>query len=232
MTTMAAVRLPGDSTVEHVTVDVPSPDRVRSCCGCAPPASAAATSARSTASTSDTAPRPTRASSPGTSPAATSSSLGPGVRTLEVGDRVAVYHITGCGSCDECRVGYPIGCTSPTRAAHGWQRDGGHADYMLAEAVSCLRLPEGVSHVDGALVSCGFGTAYEGLLRGGVSGRDRLLVTGLGPVGLAAAMLGRHLGASTVIGLEPNAERASLAAEPGPRRRRRHGPRRAPRCRR
>ena len=42
-------------------------------------------------------------------------------------------------------------------------------------------------------MSCGFGTAYEGLLRLRLSGRDRLLITGLGPVGLAAAMLGRAL---------------------------------------
>ncbi|MGR7027457.1 hypothetical protein [Geodermatophilus sp. URMC 62] len=46
-------------------------------------------------------------------------------------------------------------------------------------------LPEPLSHVDGALVSCGSGTAYEGPLRLQLSGQDRLLVTGLGPVGLA-----------------------------------------------
>jgi D-arabinose 1-dehydrogenase-like Zn-dependent alcohol dehydrogenase len=33
--------------------------------------------------------------------------------------------------------------------------------------------------VDGALVSCGFGTAYEALLRLRVCGQDRLLITGL-----------------------------------------------------
>ena len=60
-------------------------------------------------------------------------------------------------------------------------------------------LPEPLSYVDGALVSCGFGTAYEGLLRLELSGQDRLLITGLGPVGLAAAMLGRALGAGPII---------------------------------
>jgi D-arabinose 1-dehydrogenase-like Zn-dependent alcohol dehydrogenase len=32
-------------------------------------------------------------------------------------------------SCQECRHGYMIGCTSGSRAAYGWQRDGGHAEY-------------------------------------------------------------------------------------------------------
>ncbi|MEK8141807.1 hypothetical protein NKH18_01620 [Streptomyces sp. M10(2022)] len=54
-----------------------------------------------------------------------------------------------------------------------------------------MPLPDGLSFVDGALIACGFGTAYEGIRRIGVNGDDDLLVVGLGPVGLAAAMTGR-----------------------------------------
>jgi D-arabinose 1-dehydrogenase-like Zn-dependent alcohol dehydrogenase len=38
---------------------------------------------------------------------------------------------------------------------------------------------------DGAQVACGFGTVYEGLQKIGISGNDAVLITGLGPVGLA-----------------------------------------------
>jgi threonine dehydrogenase-like Zn-dependent dehydrogenase len=141
--------------------------------------------------------------------------VGPGCRRLRVGDRVVVYHIAGCGVCEECGAGYEIGCTSPSRQAYGWQRDGGHAEFLLAEERSCLPLPEELSFVDGALVSCGFGTAYESLRRLAVSGGDRLLVTGLGPVGLAAAMIGRGLGAGPVIGVDVSPERLQLARELG-----------------
>jgi threonine dehydrogenase-like Zn-dependent dehydrogenase len=51
-----------------------------------------------------------------------------------VGDRVIVYHISGCGVCNDCRRGYMISCTSEKyRRAYGWQRDGGMAEYLLAE---------------------------------------------------------------------------------------------------
>jgi threonine dehydrogenase-like Zn-dependent dehydrogenase len=139
--------------------------------------------------------------------------LGPGTQRLAVGDRVVIYHICGCGQCDDCRHGYEIGCHSPLRAAYGWQRDGGHADYLLAEERSCLALPDELSFLDGACVACGFGTAYEALLRAGVSGNDRLLITGLGPVGLAAGMLGRALGASTIVGTDISPERRALAEQ-------------------
>ena len=58
-----------------------------------------------------------------------------------------------------------ISCTSEHRAAYGWQRDGGHADYLLAEEDTCVALPDELSYVDGALVACGFGTVYEALNR-------------------------------------------------------------------
>lgn len=141
--------------------------------------------------------------------------VGPGCKQFQAGDRVVVYHISGCGVCDECKHGYMISCRSPHRAAYGWQRDGGHAAYMLAEENTCVALPDSMSYVDGALCACGFGTAYEALRRMSVSGQDRLLVTGLGPVGLAAAMIGKALGVSGVIGTDMSPARLKLATDLG-----------------
>jgi threonine dehydrogenase-like Zn-dependent dehydrogenase len=215
MTTMNGVVLPGNSTVRHITLEVPRPGpgqvllamKASSICG------------------SDIraiyrehlghGPEAYQGVVAGHEPCGQVVEVGPDCKRLEVGDRVAVYHIAGCGVCDECHGGYMIGCTSPYRAAYGWQRDGGHAEYLLAEERTCLPLPDGLSYLDGALVSCGFGTAYEALLRLDVSGRDRLLVTGLGPVGLAAAMLGRALGAGPVIGTDIAPERLAVAVELG-----------------
>ena len=126
-----------------------------------------------------------------------------------------IYHISGCGVCDECQHGYMISCRSGSRAAYGWQRDGGHAPYLLAEENTCIRLPDSLSYIDGAFCACGFGTAYEALRRMQVSGHDRLLITGLGPVGLAAAMLGRALGATTIIGTDLSENRLALAGDLG-----------------
>jgi threonine dehydrogenase-like Zn-dependent dehydrogenase len=151
----------------------------------------------------------------GHEPAGVVEAVGPGVVRLAPGDRVVVYHISGCGQCDECRRGYQISCTSPRREAYGWQRDGGHADYLLAEERDLLRLPDELSYLDGACVACGFGTAYEALCRVDVSGRDRVLITGLGPVGLAAGLLARCLGASEVVGTDPSEARRALALRLG-----------------
>jgi threonine dehydrogenase-like Zn-dependent dehydrogenase len=109
-----------------------------------------------------------------------------------------------------------ISCTSPThRRAYGWQRDGGMAEYLLAEEKDLVHLPDALSYVDGAQVACGFGTVYEGLEKIGVNGGDAVLITGLGPVGLAAAALCRKLGADKIIGIDAVRERLDLATSLG-----------------
>jgi len=140
--------------------------------------------------------------------------LGPDCRARREGERVVIYHISGCGCCDDCRDGYQISCHSSTeRRAYGWQRDGGHAEYLLAEEQDCIPLPNNLTYVDGAYIACGFGTAWECLTRMQTGGRDRLLITGLGPVGLAAAQLGRVLGVREVIGLDVAEGRLANARE-------------------
>jgi D-arabinose 1-dehydrogenase-like Zn-dependent alcohol dehydrogenase len=140
--------------------------------------------------------------------------VGPGVSGFEPDDRVVVYHILACARCEQCTKGFMIGCTSQERAAYGWQRDGGHADYLLAEASTLLHLPAGLTYTDGALVACGFGTAYQGISRADVSGRDTVLVVGLGPVGLGAVMLAASSGAE-VIGVDLIPKRLELARGAG-----------------
>jgi len=138
---------------------------------------------------------------------------GPGCRRFREGDRVIVYHISGCGLCNDCRRGYYISCTSPYRRAYGWQRHGGMAEYLLAEEKDLVALPDFLSYSDGAQVACGFGTVYEGLEKIGVCGNDAVLITGLGPLGLAAAMLARAMGACKLIGIETIPERLQIARQ-------------------
>ncbi|MFR9504087.1 MAG: zinc-binding dehydrogenase [Rikenellaceae bacterium] len=140
---------------------------------------------------------------------------GPGLRRFKKGDRVIVYHISGCGVCNDCRRGFMISCTSEYRRAYGWQRDGGMAEYMLAEEKDLVALPDSLTYTDGAQVACGFGTTYEGLEKIGISGNDAVLVVGLGPVGLATAMLAKAMGAEKVIGVDTVQSRMDIALEKG-----------------
>jgi threonine dehydrogenase-like Zn-dependent dehydrogenase len=64
-------------------------------------------------------------------------------------------------------------------------------------------------------VACGFGTVYEGLEKIGLCGNDAVLITGLGPVGLATAMLCKAMGATKILGTEALDERIKIAQNLG-----------------
>jgi threonine dehydrogenase-like Zn-dependent dehydrogenase len=214
MATMQGVILPGNSTVEFREFEVPKPGlgqvllrmRASSICG-----SDIRAIYRAHLGKGPEGYRPGTIA--GHEPCGQVVKTGPGCRRIQTGDRVVIYHISGCGVCEDCRHGYMISCQSPSRAAYGWQRHGGHAPYLLAEENVCVRLPDSLSYVDGALCACGTGTSYEALCRVGLSGNDRLLVTGLGPVGLAAAQLGRAMGARPILGIDLSPARRQLALD-------------------
>jgi threonine dehydrogenase-like Zn-dependent dehydrogenase len=213
MATMKGVVLPGNRRLEFREVPVPEPGhgqvlvrmKASSLCG---------SDLRAIYRPVDqgSGPEAYRGVIAGHEPSGVIEQVGPGVTRFRPGDRVAVYHIAGCGLCADCQGGWQISCSSPERAAYGWQRDGGHAPFLLAEQRTLVALPAQLSYLDGAMVACGLGTAYAACLRAAVSGRDRVLITGLGPVGLAVAMLCQAMGAR-VVGTDSVHERRALAEQ-------------------
>jgi threonine dehydrogenase-like Zn-dependent dehydrogenase len=214
--TMTGAILPGNSTVEFREFAVPTPGpgqvlvkmRASSICG-----SDIRAIYRAHLGKGDEGYRPGTVA--GHEPCGEIVETGPNCKEFKVEDRVILYHISGCGCCDDCKEGYMISCHNEHRAAYGWQRNGGHAPYLLAEENTCIHLPDNLTYLDGALIACGFGTAWEALTRMHVGGRDRLLITGLGPVGLAAGILGRALGVREIIGLDTSAARMEMAKKFG-----------------
>jgi threonine dehydrogenase-like Zn-dependent dehydrogenase len=140
--------------------------------------------------------------------------LGAGVTGWKVGDPVVVYFRRTCGQCEYCRSGNRNVCLN-RRQSYGHQGlDGSHAELMRVETPCLMPKPEHLSFVDGAVLACQAGTAYYPLSRLGVSGRDVLVVSGLGPVGLLATLLASKMGA-TIVGIDPSAERRAFAERLG-----------------
>lgn len=215
MATMTGVTLPGNRRVDMKEYEVPEPAhgevlvrmKASSLCGSDLRAIYRPTNQGS-------GPEAYRGVIAGHEPSGVIERVGPGVSHFKPGDRVIIYHIAGCGLCRECRAGWMISCSSPDRAAYGWQRNGGHAPFLLADQHTLVSLPDELTYLDGAMVACGMGTSYAACLRANVSGRDRVLISGMGPVGLGTAMLARAMGAE-VVGLEVSPERRALSERLG-----------------
>jgi threonine dehydrogenase-like Zn-dependent dehydrogenase len=140
---------------------------------------------------------------------------GPGVSEKEapIGARVMDHHYSGCGTCKHCRVGWSQLCKAGI-TVYGVTAHGGHAEYLKVPVRTLVPLPEELSFVAGAAVSCGTGTAYGALRRMNALGGSTLAVFGQGPVGVSATLLGAKMGLR-VIAVETSAERRALALKFG-----------------
>src|SRR5712671_5293881 len=109
--------------------------------------------------------------------------VGAGVTEKEarVGQRVMDHHYDGCGTCKHCRAGWTL-----------------------------VPLPDSLSFVTGAAISCGTGTAWGALKRLNLQGGETLAIFGQGPVGLSATQLAVVMGAR-VIAIDVAPERRKLA---------------------
>ncbi|MGG1597339.1 MULTISPECIES: zinc-dependent alcohol dehydrogenase family protein [Paenibacillus] len=145
---------------------------------------------------------------PGHEPAGLVVQTGEGVESIKAGDRVAVYLAVGCGECSNCKSGYMMFCTS--WKCVGFDVHGGDADYLVVPEKNCMKLPDSLSYVAAAVSTDAVGTLYHAQKRLNISGKDTLVIFGLGPMGGAGILVAKALGA-TVIAVDMIEERLELA---------------------
>lgn len=131
----------------------------------------------------------------------------------KIGQRMMDHHYDGCGGCKHCRGGWTQMCLEGT-TVFGSGGHGGHAKYMKVPAHTLVPLPDSLSFMTGAAISCGTGTAYGALKRLNLQGGETIAIFGQGPVGLSATQLAAAMGAR-VIALDVSAERLDRAKDFG-----------------
>ena len=138
--------------------------------------------------------------------------VGEKVKNVKVGDRVAIHHHQGCGVCTHCLNGEPMLCSN--RKCCGMGLPGVNAEYTMIAAKNCVKLPDEISFEVGSFLGCQGITAYSALRKLQVSGNEPLVVYGLGPLGMMAALMAKYMGA-TVVGIDISEYRLNFAKENG-----------------
>ena len=145
----------------------------------------------------------------GHEPCGVVSEVGPDVDGLDLGDRVMMHHYTGCNQCNMCKIGYTQMCLVH-HEIYGSTMDGGHQDFLVVPAYTCVQMPEELDFASGAACACGTGTAFHALKRLSLNATDTLVVFGQGPVGLSVTMFAAQMGIR-VIAIDVVPERLALA---------------------
>ncbi|MEK3890477.1 NAD(P)-dependent alcohol dehydrogenase [Bacillus sp. FSL K6-3431] len=139
--------------------------------------------------------------------------VGSEVTDLKVGDRVAVEPGIPCGQCEYCRSGRYNLCDEVEFMATP-PFDGAWAEYVTVRSDFLFKLPDHVSYEEGALIEP-LSVGFHAMRRGKVGPGDRLIITGLGPIGLLTIEAAKMFGVTEIYGSDVVGFRRELAMQMG-----------------
>ena len=152
---------------------------------------------------------------PGHELAGTVQAIGKDVRNWQVGDRVTVPFVGGCGSCPECHAGHQQVCESQFQP--GFTHWGSFAEFVgIHQAdLNLVALPDSMNFATAASLGCRFATSFRGVVdQGRASAGEWVAVHGCGGVGLSAIMIANAVGAQ-VVAIDISEDKLALARELG-----------------
>ena len=140
-------------------------------------------------------------------------SVGAGANPALLGRRVAVEPGTPCHECESCRRGHYNVCLA-MRFPGGPGCEGALCEYMAVRADACFPVPDSLDAPMAALIEP-VAVALHTVELARLSPGDTVAVIGLGSIGLMAAQIASHSGASIVYGADLLPYRVAAASRYG-----------------
>ena len=141
-------------------------------------------------------------------------SVGPDAEGVSIGARVVAFPWIGCGECPTCNRGEEHLCNKPR--ALGIQAAGGYATHVLVPHPRYLLDYDGVAEGLAATYMCSGLTAYSAMKKlGDISPEERVMVVGLGGVGMMGLQFAKALFPSAPLGADVDENKLQSARGAG-----------------
>ena len=119
--------------------------------------------------------------------------LGAGVTSVKAGDRVGVpWLYSACGHCEYCLSAHETVCGKAEFG--GYTKNGGFAEYILADPDYVAHIPNGLSSREAAPLICAGITSYKGIKETGARPGEWIVVSGAGGLGHLAIQYAKVMG--------------------------------------
>ncbi len=119
--------------------------------------------------------------------------LGAGVTIVKEGDRVGVpWLYSACGHCEYCLSAWETVCNEVQFG--GYNRNGGFAEYVLADPNYVAHIPQGLSPTEAAPLICAGITTYKGIKETEARPGEWIAISGCGGLGHLAIQYAKAMG--------------------------------------
>lgn len=137
------------------------------------------------------------------------SRIGKGVKNINVGDRVFGTPHIPCGKCKKCNEGKDNHCDK--QGIFGLSMPGSHAKFLLASETTIFKMPAQMNFALGSLLGDTISTAYHAFNKSQIDKEDKVLILGVGPVGLTIGLILKLKKVKDIFVMENESYRFSLA---------------------
>ena len=119
--------------------------------------------------------------------------VGSGVTIVKEGDRVGVpWLYSACGHCEHCLAAWETVCGEAQFG--GYTKNGGFAEYILADPDYVAHIPAGLSAQQAAPILCAGITTYKGIKETGARPGEWIAISGAGGLGHLAVQYAKAMG--------------------------------------
>jgi alcohol dehydrogenase, propanol-preferring len=119
--------------------------------------------------------------------------VGSGVTIVKEGDRVGVpWLYSACGHCEYCLTAWETVC--PEAQFGGYTKNGGFAEYLLADPNYVAHIPGGLAPLDAAPLICAGITTYKGIKETEAKPGEWIAISGCGGLGHLAIQYAKAMG--------------------------------------
>jgi len=119
--------------------------------------------------------------------------VGSGVTIVKEGDRVGVpWLYSACGHCEYCLAAWETVC--PHAEFGGYTKNGGFAEYVLADPDYVAHIPKGLEPAAAAPLICAGVTTYKGIKESGAKPGEWIAISGAGGLGHLAIQYAKAMG--------------------------------------
>jgi propanol-preferring alcohol dehydrogenase len=119
--------------------------------------------------------------------------LGAGVTAVKVGDRVGVpWLYSACGHCEYCLSARETVCAEAQFG--GYTRNGGFAEYIIADPNYVAHIPAGLAARDAAPLICAGITSYKGIKETAARPGEWIVISGIGGLGHLGVQYAKAMG--------------------------------------
>jgi propanol-preferring alcohol dehydrogenase len=119
--------------------------------------------------------------------------VGSGVNIVKEGDRVGVpWLYSACGHCEYCLTAWETVCAKAEFG--GYSKNGGFAEYILADPNYVAHVPAGLAPVEAAPLICAGLTTYKGIKESAAKPGEWIAISGIGGLGHLAVQYAKAMG--------------------------------------